>query len=91
MDAAPDAGVADLVLQVRDGLEVAVAEAGQAGDGEVDVAGPEERAMTRPPAGVMQECALGYSGWFGVPGSRGVHAGSPTVRRCRRCRRPGWR
>ena len=35
--------------------------------------------MTRPPAGVMQECALGYSGWFGVPGSSGDHAGSPTV------------
>src|SRR3954471_21672262 len=26
-------------------------------------------AITRPPAGVMQECALGYSGWFGVPSS----------------------
>ena len=27
----------------------------------------------------MQECALGYSGWFGVAGSSGDHAGSPTV------------
>ena len=35
--------------------------------------------MTRPAAGVMQECALGYSGWFGVAGSSGDHAGSPTV------------
>ncbi len=35
--------------------------------------------MTRPPAGVTQECALGYSGWFGVAGSRGDQTGSPTV------------
>ena len=35
--------------------------------------------MTRPPAGVTQECALGYSGWFGVPASSGDQAGSPTV------------
>ncbi len=35
--------------------------------------------MTRPPAGVMHECALGYSGWFGVPASSVVHAGSATV------------
>ena len=35
-------------------------------------------AMTRPPAGVMHECALGYSGWFGVPASSGAHAGSAT-------------
>ena len=35
--------------------------------------------MTRPAAGVTQECALGYSGWLGVPGSSGVHAGSPVV------------
>ena len=35
--------------------------------------------MTRPAAGVTQECALGYSGWFGVAGRSGVHAGSPTV------------
>ena len=27
----------------------------------------------------MHECALGYSGWFGVAGSSGVQAGSPTV------------
>ena len=26
--------------------------------------------MTRPPAGVTHECALGYSGWFGVPEQR---------------------
>ena len=25
--------------------------------------------MTRPPAGVTHECALGYSGWFGVQGA----------------------
>ena len=37
-------------------------------------------ATTRPPAGVMHEWALGYSGWFGVPGSSGDHAGSPIVR-----------
>ena len=35
--------------------------------------------MTRPPAGVMHEWALGYSGWFGVAGSSVAHAGSPTV------------
>ena len=40
---------------------------------------PRNLAMTRPPAGVMQEWALGYSGWFGVAGSSGDQAGSPTV------------
>ena len=35
--------------------------------------------MTRPPAGVMHECALGYSGWFGVAASSVDHEGSPTV------------
>ena len=42
VDAAPDASVADLVLQIPDAVEVTVAEAGQAGDGEVDVPCPEE-------------------------------------------------
>ena len=35
--------------------------------------------MIRPCNGVMQEWALGYSGWFGVPASRVDQAGSPTV------------
>ena len=26
--------------------------------------------MTSPLAGVMHECALGYSGWFGVAGEQ---------------------
>ena len=37
------------------------------------------RWITIPAAGVMHECALGYSGWFGVAGSNGDHAGSPIV------------
>jgi hypothetical protein len=36
-------------------------------------------AITLPPDGVMHECALGYSGWFGVAGSNGDHPGSPIV------------
>src|SRR6478735_5467238 len=40
---------------------------------------PRNRAMTRPPAGVMQEWALGYSGWLGVAARSVVQSGSPTV------------
>lgn len=36
-------------------------------------------AMTRPADGVRHECALGYSGWFGVPGSNVLHVGSPSA------------
>ena len=42
MDAAPDAGVADVVVEVARTVVVTVAEARQAGDGEVDVLGAQE-------------------------------------------------
>ena len=52
VDAAPDAGVADVVLQVLDPVEVTITEARQAGDREVDLArSPGTRAMTLPRPG----------------------------------------
>ena len=40
---------------------------------------PRNAASASPPAGVMHEWALGYSGWFGVPARRCIQVGSATV------------
>ena len=83
VDAAPDAGVADLVLEVLDGGVGAVAEAGQAGDGEVDGRGPQEpgddACASRRDAGVRAR---------GIPGDLAWRAGNPVCARRAQTARP---
>ena len=83
MEADPDAGVDDLVLDVGDGVVVACgrergAAVGGAGDGDVEVLGAE-RGCERVGEGAGEAAMRGgYSGWLGVF-TNGVQAGSAAV------------
>ena len=79
MDASPDPRVPDLILQIPTVAKRRSPRPVMLGTVKSIRRVPRNRAMARPVAGTAHECALGYSGWFGVAGSSGDQTGSPSV------------